>query len=197
MAPLEEVAFPSLTTAEIAMVRQLAVVRDYADGEVIFRVGQRDLDLNIVESGQIEIHNPTDGHKVIAVHEPGHFAGDIDLLTGRPVIVTAVARGPTRVLAVPNGQLRALLNRVPSFGEKLIAAFTRRRELLMRFGVLGLRVVGPGHCRDTNTVREFLYKNFVPFTWFAPESEGGRSVLAALGPRPPCRSSNAAMDAFS
>ena len=100
-------------------------------------------------------------------------------------------------LTVPNGQIRALLNRVPSFGEKLIVAFTRRRELLMRSGVLGLRVVGPGHCRDTNTVREFLYKNFVPFTWFAPESEDGRSVLAALGPRPPCRSSSAAMVKFS
>jgi thioredoxin reductase (NADPH) len=181
MAPIQEVAFPSLTSAEIALVRRLAAVRDYADGDVVFRAGQREVDLVVVETGRIEIQNPTDGRKVIAVHEPSQFAGDIDLLTGRPVIVTAVARGPTRVLAVPNGQLRALLNRVPSLGEKLIVAFTRRRELLVQTGVLGLRVVGPGQCRDTNRVREFLYKNFVPFTWFAPESEGGRSVLAALG----------------
>ncbi len=47
--------------------------------------------------------------------------------------------------------------------------------------MIGLRVVGPAHCRDTNTVREFLYKNFVPFTWFDPESEQGRMVLAAVG----------------
>ena len=63
---------------------------------------------------------------------------------------------------------------MPSFGEKLITAFTRRRELLSQSGVLGLRVVGPGRCRDTNTVREFLYKNFVPFTWFDTETEEGR-----------------------
>ena len=73
---------------------------------------------------------------------------------------------------------------MPSLGEKLIVAFTRRRELLSQLGVLGLRVVGPGRCRDTNTVREFLYKNFVPFTWFDPETEKGRrssrrSVLPA------------------
>src|SRR6202011_1412413 len=119
--------------------------------------------------------------RLIAVHEPGHFSGDIDVLTGRPVIVTAVAKGPTRLLCVPNGQLRALLNRVPSLGEKLIIAFTRRRELLSQLGTLGLRVVGPGRCRDTTTVREFLYKNFVPFTWFDTESEAGRQVFAALG----------------
>ena len=94
------------------------------------------------------------------------------------MIVTAVARGQSRVLCVPGSHLRALLNRVPSLGEKLIVAFTRRRELLSQLGVLGLRVVGPGRCRDTNTVREFLYKNFVPFTWFDPETEEGQQVFA-------------------
>ena len=98
------------------------------------------------------------------------------------MIVTAVARGTTRVLRVPaRASFAALLNRVPSFGEKLIVAFTRRRKLLTQSGVLGLRVVGPGRCRDTNTVREFLYKNFVPFTWFDPETEEGQTVLEALG----------------
>ena len=181
MAPIQEVAFTPLTSAEIARVKPLAVARDYADGEVIFRAGQANIDLVIVEAGQVEIRNPMDGQQVITVHQPGGFAGDIDLLTGRPVIVTAVARGKTRVLCVPGNQLRSLLNRVPGLGEKLIVALTRRRELLAQLGVVGLRVVGPARCRDTNTVREFLYKNFVPFTWFDPESEGGRAVLAALG----------------
>ncbi len=47
--------------------------------------------------------------------------------------------------------------------------------------MIGLRVVGPGRCRDTNTVREFLYKNFVPFTWFDPETVAGQKVWQALG----------------
>jgi len=181
MAQIEDVAFPRLTSAELALVKPLATVRDYADDETIFRAGQADIDLYIVESGQIEIQNPMDGHRVIVAHDPGQFSGDIDLLTGRPVIVTAVARGKTRVLCIPGSHLRALLNRVPSFGEKLITAFTRRRELLSQLGTLGLRVVGPGRCRDTNTVREFLYKNFVPFTWFDTETAEGQRVLAALG----------------
>ena len=40
---------------------------------------------------------------------------------------------------------------------------------------------GPGRCLATSTVREFLYKNFVPFRWFDTETETGRGALAALG----------------
>src|SRR6266851_6846105 len=148
MAQIDEVAFPRLTSTELALVKALATPCDYADGETIFRAGQADIDLYIVESGGMEIRNPTDGDRLIVTHVPGQFSGDIDVLTGRPVIVTAVAQGATRVWRVPNSQLRALLNRVPSFGEKVIIAFTRRRELLAQIGTLGLRVVGPGRCRD-------------------------------------------------
>src|SRR5262252_8195039 len=136
----EEVAFPQLGSTELALIKSLATPCDCADGETVFRAGQADIDLYVVESGQVEIRNPTDGDRLIVTHEPGQFSGDIDVLTGRPVIVTAVARGATRVWQIPNSQLRALLNRVPSFGEKLIIAFTRRRELLSKLGTFGLRV---------------------------------------------------------
>src|SRR3954447_17006099 len=181
MAQMEEVAFPRLSITELTLVKSLATPCDFADGETIFRAGQAEIDLFIVESGQVEIRNPMDGDRLIVTHDPGQFSGDIDLLTGRPVIVTAIARGTTRVWRVPNNQLRAVLNRVPSFGEKLIVAFTRRRELLSQLGTLGLRVVGPGRCRDTNTVREFLYKNFVPFTWFDTETADGKRLFESLG----------------
>jgi thioredoxin reductase (NADPH) len=181
MSPSQEVAFPRLSSAELAILKPLATAHDYADGETVFRAGQAEIDLCVVESGQIDILNPTDSNRLIVSHNPGQFTGDIDLLTGRPVIVTAIARGKSRIWRVPGSHLRALLNRVPSLGEKLIVAFTGRRELLSKSGVLGLRVVGPGRCPGTNTVREFLYKNFVPFTWFDPETEDGKKVFRALG----------------
>ena len=75
-------------------VRKLAESCAYEDGQVVFRAGEADLDLFIVESGGIEIINPSDDDRQIVVHGPGQFAGDIDLLTRRPVIVTGIARGP-------------------------------------------------------------------------------------------------------
>lgn len=181
MVTKESVAFPRLSRGEMAAVETMAEVRDFADGDIVFKAGQPELDLYVVESGGIEIQNPLDGHQTIVIHDAGQFAGDIDIITGRPVIVTAIARGKTRVLCVPRDRVRGLLNRVPTLGEKLISAFTRRRELLSQMGTLGLRVVGPGHCRDTNVVREFLHKNFVPFHWLDSETEKGKQALESMG----------------
>ncbi|HVU87693.1 MAG TPA: FAD-dependent oxidoreductase [Pirellulales bacterium] len=174
-------AFPTLSQAELSHVQSLGEPCHFEDGQPVFRAGQPNIDLYVVELGQIEIQNPADQDRMVTMHGPGQFSGDIDLLTGRPVMVSGIARGATRAWKISNSELRALLNRVPSLGEKLIVAFTRRRELLSQLSAFGLRVVGPGYCRDTNTVREFLYKNFVPFTWFDSETAAGQNELARLG----------------
>jgi thioredoxin reductase (NADPH) len=176
--PANTVAFPKLNSADIAAVKALSDCRVFADGEVVFRAGQEALDLFVVESGAIEIINPADNDSHVVTHTPGQFAGDIDLLTRRPVIVTAIARGKTHLCRVPNTRLRELLSRLPSLGEKLLVAAMERRRLLSEAGVLGLQVVGPGDCRDTHLVREFLFKNFVPFTWWDSTSDRGRELLA-------------------
>src|SRR3954463_10472542 len=157
-----ETAFPILNEDELTFLRNFACCQDYSDGDIVFRAGDADIDFFVVESGFLDILNPTNDDALVTTHTPGQFSGDIDLLTRRPVIVTGVVRGPTRLLRVPGAKLRELLNRVPRLGEKLIIAFQGRRELLSEAGVAGLRVFGPGRCRDTTVVREFLHKNFVP-----------------------------------
>jgi thioredoxin reductase (NADPH) len=177
-----QIAFPTLNDVELQMFEAMACSQEYADGEIVFHAGDADLDLFVVKSGAIDILNPTDGNRLIVTHGPGQFAGDIDLLTRRPVIVTAVARGTrTELLRVPNDKIHDVLNSIPRLGEKLITAITARRELLARGGVLGLKVAGPKSCRDTTVVREFLYKNFVPFTWFDTEQPSGQPAWQAMG----------------
>jgi thioredoxin reductase (NADPH) len=180
-ATVNTVAFPTLTATDIEAVKRLSDCRKFADGEAVFRAGQAELDLFVVESGAIEIVNPANHNKHVVTHGPGEFAGDIDLLTRRPAIVNAFARGETRLCRVPGSRIRELLSKVPSLGEKLLTAIIERRRLLADSGDLGLLVVGPGDCRDTMLVREFLYKNFVPFTWYDTQSERGRQLMAGWG----------------
>src|SRR5688500_18392484 len=181
LTDVTDAAFPKLDDAEMHALRPHAAVCDFADGETVFHVGDAELDLFVVESGALDILNPTNDDALIVTHQPGEFAGDIDLLTRRPVIVTAVARGPTRLLRVPAKKLRAVLNMIPRLGDKLLTAFQVRRQQLQEAGVLGLKIVGPGSCRDTTVVREFLYKNFVPFTWYDTERDTGREQFQRLG----------------
>jgi len=178
---LDEIAFPQLDAGDIAALKSLATCCSFEDGEVVFKAGDADLDLFVVESGAIEIINPSDDDRHVVTHGPGQFAGDIDLLTRRPVIVTAIARGPTKLMRVPGPRLREMLNKVPHVSEKLLIAAQERRRLLSAAGVLGLKVVGPGKCRDTMLVREFLFKNFVPFTWFDSASEQGKRLMENWG----------------
>lgn len=158
---------------------KFALRRKCQDGETVFKAGQAEVDFYVVESGKMEILNPTDGNRVVAIHEPGEFSGDIDMLTRRPVIVTAIARGPTVLLRVPGSDLPKLLNTIPKISEKLMVAFQVRRQLLQAAGVVGIKVIGPGRCPQTNAIREFLYKNFVPFTWYDPERLEAKQVLEA------------------
>lgn len=174
-------AFPKLAAEEIAVLRPMGEVISYSDGQIVFRAGDADLDLFIVESGAVEILNPSDENRHIVTHYPGQFSGDIDLLTRRPIMVTAVARGPTQLLRLPYARMRESLSKVPHLAEEILIAIQERRRLLLATGVVGLRIVGPGKCRDTMLVREFLFKNFVPFTWYDTESERGRKLLQGWG----------------
>ena len=43
MSSNEEVAFPRLSTAELAVLKPLATAHDYADGETVFHAGQAEI----------------------------------------------------------------------------------------------------------------------------------------------------------
>jgi thioredoxin reductase (NADPH) len=180
-APDDIIAFPKLNASDIAQLKPMATACSFRDGETIFRAGEAEVDLFVVESGGIAILNPADGNQPIVTHGPGQFSGDIDLLTRRPVLVTGVAHGQTQLLRIPGDRLREVLNKLPHFAETMLVAIQERRRLLAETGLVGLKVVGPGKCRDTMLVREFLFKNFVPFVWHDSASETGKQLMAAWG----------------
>src|ERR1700684_2796596 len=118
----DAIAFPRLDKNDLALLKALAVSCTFEDGQTVFHAGQADLDLFVVESGGLEILNPSDGNRHVVTHGPGQFAGDIDLLTRRPVIVTGVARGRTELMRVPGTRLREVLNKLPHLGETMLVA---------------------------------------------------------------------------
>jgi len=176
-----DIAFPVLTPEDLALLRPLGNSCEYEDGETIFRAGDDTVDLYVVESGAMEILNPAQNNRSVVTHGPGQFSGDIDLLTGRPPIVTAVARGRTHLTRIAGARLREMLTKLPHIGEVLLDAAQERRRLLVETKEVGLKVVGPGKCRDTMLVREFLFKNFVPFIWHDSVSEEGQQLMSSWG----------------
>jgi len=179
-----EHAFPTLTQEELELLQPMAVCTYLEDGEQAFRAGQADADLFVVKSGALEIQNPSDDHKVVAVHEVGGFSGDIDIIIRRPPIVTGVARGKTHLLRVHHDRLKEVMIKIPRLSEKLLVAFQMRRELLAQTGKIGFKIIGCGLCSDTTLLREFMHKNFVPFTWYDKDTDIGKAAIQRFGEFP-------------
>src|ERR671936_701075 len=97
------IAFPQLDDERLVALGQcrLTARRRYGDGEALFRAGDRDGKFFVVITGRVEIVDESgDGHKTVAVHAPGEFAGDVSQITGRPAVVSGYARGETEVYEV-------------------------------------------------------------------------------------------------
>jgi thioredoxin reductase (NADPH) len=172
---LRAVAFPKLDEADMAAVGRCASaqVNRYRDGQILFQIGERDFKFFIIKSGQIEIIDDSgETPKSLAVLGPGEFTGDVAHLTGRPSVVSAVARGDCEVYEISAEVLRQILNRSPQLGDIILHAFIARRQLLRDSeSFTGLRVIGSRYSRDTFRIREFLSKNRVLFTWLDLETD--------------------------
>jgi thioredoxin reductase (NADPH) len=162
---LRRIAFPILDDLQVATLAKFGARRALRDGQLLFQAGARDYKFFVVERGAVEIVEQSSGEpKTVTVHEVHEFGGDVSLVTGRPALISAVARGDTEVFEIPPGDIRRIMGERPALGELLLRAFIARRELLVASDFQGLRVLG-GSSRDTFRICDFLARNQVPFTW--------------------------------
>ena len=172
---LEEVAFPKLDASQMDVLGRcpLTKLKRHYDGEKLFEVGQCDCKFFVVKSGKIEIVDESgETPRIVRVHGPGEFTGDVGQLIGSPSLVSAVARGDSEDYEVSPDALRQILNVHPDLGDLILQAFIARRHLLRESGKFtGLRVIGSRYSKDTFRIRDFLAKNLVPFTWLDLETD--------------------------
>lgn len=159
-------AFPTLSESQIAALKLFATPRHFADGESLFQAGTSLGAFFIVVSGLVEIIDSSGTvPRTVAMHAPGQFTGDIDILSRRRTVVSAVARGDTNALEVAPADIQRIISDDPAMGEIILHAFIARREQLLESGFQGIRILGSGSSRDAYRIREFLTRNHVPVTW--------------------------------
>ena len=161
--PHQEHMFPTLTAAQIARIKPFALERRFTDGQSLWIQGDSNRPLHVVVEGGIEILSGKD--HVVTVHDAGGFSGDVDLLSGRPVVVGARARGATRVLELPAEKVRSLVQTDVELSEILLRAFILRRSALMAQGQGSIVLLGSQHCATTLGLREFLARNNQPHAY--------------------------------
>ena len=167
-----QAAFPRLADSDITALSAIGVRRQLHDGEPLFEAGEDRGGFFVVLSGVVEIVDRSgDEPQTVAVHHTGEFTGDIDILSRRRPVVSAIARGETEVLRVRSGDIRRVITEHPALGEVLLRAFIVRRNLLVESGFQGFRLIGSEHSRDAFLIRNFLARNQIPFTWIDVEAD--------------------------
>jgi thioredoxin reductase (NADPH) len=174
----EDEAFPTLTDADLAVVREFGATRPMVAGEYLYREGDVTYDFFVVVSGEVEAVSTSDGiERVIAQHGAGRFLGELNLLTGQRVFVSARVVEPGEIVVVPRGRLREMIARRPSLGDTILAALMARRSVLMTGAATSIRVIGSRFSPESLRVREFLARSRIPHEWLDPDRDAAVEVL--------------------
>jgi thioredoxin reductase (NADPH) len=155
-------ASPILSASQLATLREHGEERVAAVGDVLYRVGDLRYPLIAIIEGEAAIMDET-GREIVR-HGASGFLGELNLLNGQTVYVTAVATQPMRYIAVDREKLRPLLFEDALLGDLLLSAFLARREALQREGV-GLEVIGPRSSQQTRRIVEYAGRNRLPYAW--------------------------------
>src|SRR6476660_8864943 len=158
---------PSLTTSQLATLADVGEERTANTDDVLFRVGDDRYPFVVVLEGEVAILDAAGNE--ITRQGPSNFLGELNLLSGQSVFVTAVVTKPLRYIAVDREALRALLFDDGALGDLLLATFVARREALQQVAGLGLEIVGPRSSPATMRLLAFARSNRLPFTWRDPE----------------------------
>jgi thioredoxin reductase (NADPH) len=169
---------PALSQSQLAILADLGETRTARTGDVLFRVGDRTYPFVAIVEGEVAIVDAA-GNEIVR-HGPSAFLGEMNLLTGQTVYLTAIATQPLRYIAVAREALRPLLFEDGALSDLLLSTFIARREALQRIQGIGLEIVGPRSSAATTRMVDFARSNRLPFTWRDPEREDDPSLRALV-----------------
>lgn len=181
LTPHSERMFPTLTPEQMARIAPHGRVRAVQEGEVLIRAGERDVPFFVITAGQIEIVQPSGGldgaETPVALHGPGQFTGEVNMLSGRRALVEARATEPGMVIELAHAELLSLVQTDSELSEIIMRAFILRRVELIAHGIGDVILLGSTHCAGTLRVREFLIRNGHPYTYVDLDRDTGVQQL--------------------
>jgi len=170
-----------LSDSQLALLAAHGEERTAAAGETLFEIGDATYPFIAILEGEAAVLDAT-GREIVR-HSASGFLGEMNLLSGQTVFLTAVATKPLRYIAVERGALRQLLFDDGALSDLLLTAFVQRRELLQAQRGIGVEIVGPRDSAETRRLLDFAKRMKLPHTWLDPgQDEKAVGPLAPLQP---------------
>ena len=176
-------ASPILSDAQLTTLAAIGEERTAEAGERLFEVGDERYPFIAILDGEAKIED-AEGNEIVR-HGASGFLGEMNLLSGQTVYLTAVATKPMRYIAVNRDALRPLLTEDGSLADLLLSTFMARREALQQVEGVGIEILGPRSSDQTRRIIDFARRNRLPHNWRDPEhaeDPEAASLIEALAP---------------
>ena len=164
--------FPALTQAQMRRLISHGTPRSVRAGEVLVELGDGEIPIFVVLSGELEILRPSFAQEtLLRVIGPGRFTGEVNTLSGRPAFARVRARQDSEVIQIARENLVTLVQTDAELSEILMRAFILRRTELLAQGLGDVTLVGSSHSADTLRIKEFLTRNGHPYSYIDLERD--------------------------
>jgi thioredoxin reductase (NADPH) len=169
-----------LSSSQLATLADHGVERTAAAGETLFEIGDRTYPFIAILEGEAAVLDGA-GEEIVR-HGARGFLGEVNLLSGQTVFLTAVVTEPMRYLAVDREELRRLLFEDSGLADLLLSAFVERRELLQQRHGIGFEIVGSHDSPDTRRLLDYARRQKLPHTWLELKPDAGTAAAGIAEP---------------
>jgi thioredoxin reductase (NADPH) len=172
-------AFPVLTEAQIKRLRAVGKCHDVKVGDVLFQPGDVNIPFFVLISAAMDILQPeiSGAERLIVAHPPGHFTGEIAMISGQRCLVRGRITKAGEVLELGPEALRSIVARDAELSEILMRAFILRRVELVKSNTSNVILLGSRFCANTLRIREFLARNTYPYSFVDLDDDKSAQAL--------------------
>jgi len=164
--------FPVLSPEQQARVLKHGRALKVTTGETLIELNQQPTRIFVVVEGRLEIFRVSDnGEEALALCGPGMFTGELNLLSGRRSLARIRAAQPSELIEIEREALVNLVQTDSELSDIFLRAFILRRLELITRGARDLLLIGSSNSLDTFRIKEFLTRNYQPYSYIDLERD--------------------------
>src|SRR2546429_3594046 len=164
--------FPALTPEHQARVAAHGRLRQVEKNETVVEANAESNKFFFVVTGQLNLLRVSeDLEEVVAVCRPGMFTGELNVLSGRRGLVAIRAAEASELIEIDRESLMSLVQTDSELSDIFLRAFILRRLELIARGSGDLILIGSSHSLDTFRIKEFLTRNYQPYSYIDLERD--------------------------
>ena len=159
-----DLAFPRLSDEMLQRIRSYGHEETVAENTKLYTYGDRDTDMFVVLSGEIESRLLVEGgrSKCFRLLTSGEFTGELNLLNTQRTVALARTTRASHLLRISRKDLRLLMRAEGELANIIVSACIWRRVGMMGDPSTGVVLRGKGDDPDLVKLRRFLVRNYYP-----------------------------------